>query len=287
MKKILFFIVILNMILVSCTIDEKSNYFNQELPKDTPLIFAKDIISTEQYYEYPCTFAKDFREFFYGGMDKNKKRVLMYVKRDKNDKWSLPEVISFTGLDEMEPIFSQDSNRLYFSAETEDKKGKPHELYYVERVGDNWSKPNRLPNSINSSMVEYYASSSENGNIYFTREGIGIHRSVFDGEKYCEAEKIGDFEGYRYASHPFVASDESFILFDARKVGGYGSADLYISFKKENGFSEPVNLGNKINTSAWDAMASLSPDGKYLFFIRESNSKRDIYWVKFDIDDYK
>lgn len=62
---------------------------------------------------------------------------------------------------------------------------------------------------------------------------------------------------------------------------------MYISFKMETGFSEPLNLGSKINTSAWDAMASLSPDGKYLFFVRESSSKRDIYWVKFNVDDYK
>lgn len=287
MKKSLFLIVILNMILVSCTIEEKSNYYNQELPKDTPLMFAKDIISTEQYFEYPCTFSEDFNECFYGGMDKNRNRVLMYVKRDKNNKWTLPEVVSFTGLDEMEPIFSPDSNSLFFAAETEDKKGKPHELYYVDRVGDGWSKPNRLPDSVNSSMVEYYASSSENGNIYFTREGSGIYRSVFDGEKYCEAEKIDAFDRYTYASHPFIAPDESFIIFDARKIGGYGSADLYISFKKENGFSDPINLGSKINTSAWDAMANLSPDGKYLFFVRESNLKRDIYWVKFNLDDYK
>lgn len=277
----------ISVFLVSCTIDEKSNYFDQESPKDTALIFAPGIISTNQYYEYPCTFSKDFKEFFYGGMDQDKNRVLMYVKRDEKDNWSSPEIISFTEFNEMEPIFSPDSNKLFFSAETEDIKGKPHELYYVEREGDGWSKPHRFLDSINSSMVEYYVSASENGNIYFTREGLGIYKSIFNGKKYLDAEKLGAFDGYGYVSHPFIAPDESFILFDARGEGSYGSADLYISFNiEETGFSEPINLGSKINTSDWDAMASLSPDGKYLFFVRESNTDRDIYWVEFNADDY-
>jgi hypothetical protein len=42
-------------------------------------------------------------------------------------------------------------------------------------------------------------------------------------------------------------------------------------------------LGNKINTSAWEASAFVSPDGKYLFFSRNVGTDNyenvDIYWV--------
>ncbi len=91
----------------------------------------------------------------------------------------------------------------------------------------------------------------------------------------------------RFISHPYVSPDEKFIIFDSREHGGYGSADLYISFRKNDKWEKPINLGEKINTSQWDAMPIVSPDGKYLFFCRKSKRKRDVYWVQFDISNYK
>jgi hypothetical protein len=42
-------------------------------------------------------------------------------------------------------------------------------------------------------------------------------------------------------------------------------------------------MGDKINTDAWDAAASVTPDGKYLFFNRNVGSDEydnvDIFWV--------
>jgi len=42
-------------------------------------------------------------------------------------------------------------------------------------------------------------------------------------------------------------------------------------------------LGEKINTNAWEASASFTPDGKYLFFSRNIGSDNfenvDIFWV--------
>ena len=103
---------------------------------------------------------------------------------------------------------------------------------------------------------------------------------------YLEAKKL-TFEGLSYASHPYISGDESFLLFDARQSGNYGSADIYISLKSENGFTEAINLGEDINTSDWDAMAMLSPNEDYLFFVRESKEGRDIYWVEFNVNDYR
>ncbi|XMB66764.1 hypothetical protein RI065_10785 [Mycoplasmatota bacterium zrk1] len=272
------------LVLSSCGIED--DYFGEEKPLDIPIVFAEGVISLEENFEYPCTFSREYDEFFYGAMDKDRNRFLMHVKKGTDNKWRDPEFISFTGLPEMEPILSPDSDKLFFSASL-NETGKPSELYFVEREDEGWGEPVRLPSSINSTSLEYFASISDSGNIYFTREGKGIFVSNFDGRKYLEAEKIKEFEGHFYASHPFISSDEQFIIFDSRKFGGFGSADLYISFRTTNGFSEPINLGENINSEWWDAMASLSPDGKYLFFVRETFNERDIYWVEFNADSYK
>jgi len=41
-------------------------------------------------------------------------------------------------------------------------------------------------------------------------------------------------------------------------------------------WTDPVRLGDKINTMALETNAFVTPDGKYMFFTR----KFDIYWVE-------
>ncbi len=68
---------------------------------------------------------------------------------------------------------------------------------------------------------------------------------------------------------PFVAPDESYLIFTSTRPGGFGREDLYIGYKKVDGsWTEPKNMGKTINSSGVDFCPMLSPDGKYLFFTR-------------------
>ena len=78
--------------------------------------------------------------------------------------------------------------------------------------------------------------------------------------------------------------DESNLIFDGEREGGFGDSDLYISFRQEDGsWGTAINLGDAINTEAWEAAATVTPDGKYLFFNRnigsDSYENVDIFWV--------
>jgi hypothetical protein len=74
----------------------------------------------------------------------------------------------------------------------------------------------------------------------------------------------------------YVAADESYIIFNSVKSGGFGGYDLYISFKKADGtWTVAQNFGNTINTAAWENSADITPDGKYMTY----DSNGDIYWV--------
>lgn len=69
---------------------------------------------------------------------------------------------------------------------------------------------------------------------------------------------------------------------------GFGSCDLFISTKQGETWSEPVNMGRAINSSAWDSQPSLSADGRTLYFV--SNRKgglglRDIWVSRKNNDD--
>ncbi|MCH4889604.1 hypothetical protein EZV73_18625 [Acidaminobacter sp. JC074] len=263
---------------------QSSFFYNQDLPYKEAKVFSEGLISLNGYSHYPASFSPNGDLMFYGQMDEERNRYLLYVKRDQ--LWSEPERISFTEGDEMEPFVSRDGKRVYFSSSTDSANAKPSNLYYVDYEEGVFSEPIRLPETINSNHIEYYLTESDNGNLYFTRENKGIYMSEFSDGAYLEAVHI-DFPGYSYASHPCISRDESFLLFDARKSGNQGSADIYISFKTEEGFSEPINLGESVNTPDWDAMAMLSPQEDYLFFVREGDSRRDIYWIELNIEDYR
>lgn len=82
-------------------------------------------------------------------------------------------------------------------------------------------------------------------------------------------------------AHPFIAPDDSYIIWDGVRDSGFGNSDLYISFRlKDGSWGEAINLGDKVTTSAREASASVTPDGKYLFFNRTTPPRNaDIFWV--------
>ena len=61
-----------------------------------------------------------------------------------------------------------------------------------------------------------------------------------------------------------------------------GEADLYISFRQEDGSWGPgVNMGDTINSSEQDYCPMVTPDGKYFYFTQGD----DLMWVSADIID--
>jgi len=65
-----------------------------------------------------------------------------------------------------------------------------------------------------------------------------------------------------------ISADGKVIVFTAcnRKSDGLGSCDLYISYKKDNEWTKPENMGPTINSAAWESQPSLTADGKTIYF---------------------
>ena len=81
-----------------------------------------------------------------------------------------------------------------------------------------------------------------------------------------------------------ISADGRTLIFTAcegRK--GYGSCDLFVSYKKGDAWSVPNNLGSEVNSSAWESQPTLSADGNTLYFVSDRSGglgKRDIYLAK-------
>ena len=88
-----------------------------------------------------------------------------------------------------------------------------------------------------------------------------------------------------HESYPCVVGDGS-LYFSSRRPGGFGEGDLYVSFRDgDGGWSEPVNLGEPINSEHVDFCPMVTPDGRYLFLSRrwgatwDDTTRCEIYWV--------
>lgn len=83
---------------------------------------------------------------------------------------------------------------------------------------------------------------------------------------------------------PFLAADNRTLYFSSNRPGGYGNADIWMASRLDDTWqtwSDPVNLGNKINTSGFEAYFSLPANGNIAFFAADSDlsGNSDIYTV--------
>lgn len=73
---------------------------------------------------------------------------------------------------------------------------------------------------------------------------------------------------------PFLAADNVTLYFSSDRPGGYGSSDIYMSKRLDDtwqNWTEPVNLGPQINSSAWDAYFTIPASGDYFYMIRNGD----------------
>lgn len=85
---------------------------------------------------------------------------------------------------------------------------------------------------------------------------------------------------------PSVTADGSMIFFTAcNRSDGLGSCDIYFARRRGQSWEEPVNLGPPVNSPAWEAQPSISPDGNTLYFASNRSGgqgKMDIWYSERD-----
>jgi len=224
--------------------------------------------------------------------------------------WTNPEVAPFSGrYSDLEPCFGPDG-RLYFVSLRESKVAH---LYAIEWKAGVWTDPVKIQLPVPDTVNIYYPSFTTNGDIYFTAEltdtigGEDLYMCPVTPEGFGGPVNLGaSVNSPQPEYNAFVSPDGSFILYNTHGAGpGVGGGDIWVSFHDESGWHKPVNLGEAVNSTAFEYCPSLSPDGKILFFtshrpmadmperislewLRQQgstagNGKGDIYWVSADV----
>jgi tetratricopeptide (TPR) repeat protein len=96
---------------------------------------------------------------------------------------------------------------------------------------------------------------------------------------------------------PLISADGTIMIFTSRRSNSTGNLkdmngeymeDVYVSYRKGNGWTEPASISNNINTDMHDACVALSPDGQQLIIYRPSEDwmTGDLYLSRFNGKDW-
>jgi len=127
-----------------------------------------------------------------------------------------------------------------------------------------------------------HISSTNDGTIYTTdisqgpgSERIAVSRTV--NGQYRTLERLGPpVNGDAQTMHPYIAPDESYMIFTSRKPSEKISFVLLISFKQPDGnWSQPQTIDLGVQAG----LPFVSHDGRFLFFTGGEPGKSDIFWV--------
>jgi Tol biopolymer transport system component len=240
------------------------DYLGETPPDTIPVIFAKDIVSTGQD-ESSFEIHKNGDLFIFA----REGNIMMMIKQ--GDEWAGPTIAPFSG-DEIdgECCFSPDGRKIYF-ASRRNLPGATGSLntWVSDKTENCWSDPYPLKAPF-FDQTTHAVSVAASGNIYYS----GIEYFKLSEGTYSSSSPAGN---NLHGSHPYIAPDESYIIFVSREPGRR-DPDLYIAYSENGSWTEPKHFDENINTTHMESNPYVSPDGKYLFFIR----RYDVYWVKFD-----
>lgn len=261
------------------------DYFGQTPPGWVAEVFAPGIISLDDRYEYGCHFSNDGKQFGFtvtnGGWDWFQ---IYLTTQDANGVWSEPVVPDFClGFQNLYPYFSVDDQTLFFSSPRPSLPPWPVDLYQVQWDGGTWGTAQLIPEPASTGRLDYHPTVTDDGTIYYNAGGL--HRSRLVEGTYTEAERLpAPINDGNPTGTPWIAPDESYLVFESGRPGGYGRNDLYISFRStDDRWSVPLNLGPEINTGGIEDSGFVTRDGKYFFFCRRAayvtSIPTDIYWI--------
>lgn len=291
MRSTIFTFVVAACLLSNC-FAQSLKYLNEKPPELTPKIFAPDLVSLKDRYEFGSVFSKDGKELYYA-FNIGERAEIWFIKLDANISPTTERLIFHQNYSFNDPYLSPDETKLFFISDMPlDGTGekKDYDIWYVEKTGATWSKPINAGKQINTASNEYYVSFSKEGTMYFSSNAKANGDNKGNYDIYSSLNEKGSFQNpvrlndsintKGYEADVFIANDESYIIFCGDLAGGYGKGDLYISFKKsDGGWTKAKNMGKAINTAGHELCPFVTKDGKYLFY----TSNKDIYWVNAEI----
>lgn len=247
----------------------ESPYLGQKPPGLIPEVFAPSIIK-KGFRAATAAFTPDLKEFYFRRRGGEYKNNTLVVIQHKDNQWIESVVATRSGA----PFISLDGKIMHLGSK------------FKERTNSGWSEVKSLGPMFDREDwgIMRLSSSAKDTYVFDDYKSNDVIRisTLKDGKRQAPKKMGPVVNTGKWTAHPFIAPDESYLIWDSEREGGYGESDLYISFKQKDGsWGAAINFGDKINTEFEDTFGSVTPDGKYFFFHRtfKGVNKADIFWV--------
>jgi len=281
MKRYVFlmsFVLLVLWLFSGCSLQEyfpelSGPYLGQKPPGKEPQLFMPGFVSTTGL-DICIAFLNSGKVCVFSN-DENR----IYFTYEKDGRWTQPEPAPWPDeRGKTQYTTGPDDRTLFFQSNRPlriDDSRKDSNIWTVAWTGSGWTEPQPLPSPANTDEYhEIFPSVTSDGTLYFfsgwrKEAPLGdTYRCRFVDGRYQTAEKLEYPINTEYHEiDPFVAPDESFLMFGSSRPGGFTFFNQYISFQKEDGsWTHPVNMGKNINSHPHVNTVGTTLDGKYHFF---------------------
>ena len=212
-------------------------------------------------------YRKKTFEFALSTSQKNKNASYVFAPKNLGDSVN-------SSSSEYYPSVTVTDDALVFTRRT----GNAREDFLLSAINskDSFNKAAPLDGDINLEPRKGAITVSQDGDwLFFAADiagaGIGdfdIYKSVYTPSGWSEQENLGDSINTDFwESSPAISPDKRALYFSSTRPGGYGGADLYVSYLKPNGrWTEAVNMGPTINTAGDEMAPFIHADNQTLYF---------------------
>jgi hypothetical protein len=226
-----------------------------------------------QYVEY-ATFSPNENTIYLNKLIFSPLSGILYESQLTDGVWSEPTIPSYAEEDtwESHSVVSFDDKRVLFNS----KRDSGDVFYIWEAIRNEdgtWGKPKKLFEGFQPALAA-------DGTLYFTRDPLKLYRAVWVDGAYTEPELIeGPING-GLAMSPYVAPDESYLIFSKNDM------KLYLSYREDDKWTEPTPLLNKNGTIVNGFAAYVSHNQKTLYTFAGQESTK-IYSTDISMVDIK
>lgn len=229
--------------------------------------------------QHSPTVSPDGNMLIFQSDHQNQGKYDCVIKFKTNMGWTPPIPLLFANskMNTAGPFITYDQNYLLL---TSDQKGGKGDIdLWISKRGKIWGKPENLGAPINTAGYDGFGSISPDGNtLYFTREcaqKIGkdkfcLYKSTRMQSRWTEPVRMPAPVNSNYSDFaPIIMANGTTLIFSSNRPGGLGGYDLYKTELQANGtWSEPVNLGDEINTEYDDRIVSVPASGDIIYYSR-------------------
>lgn len=180
---------------------------------------------------------------------------------------------------EVNPVIAPDGKTLYVNRKDFPPNSSDDEIWFATSENKrDWSKLQHVGPPLNNANSNSVSSISPDGNTmllssqYFKDvnsygEGFSIAYRTKEGWSLPENAEIKNYANTDRFRNYFQSNDGKKVFMNVRREDTKGESDLYVSFlQKDNSWSEPMNLGDQINSSGAECCAFLASDNSTLYF---------------------